>query len=156
MQEALFIIITIAYAAYLLAQSVSDFKTREVYIIPNNIAVCIFSILVFARFGFGLTFLCYIFLSAMFLLLGKLGVYGMGDAKLYTTIIAYSCLFPSIAHLDDNFCLKVLLLGHILAIVMAVCYKVIKKEKKVKIPMFPAIFLAWVSIVPFKIVEVIS
>lgn len=133
---------------YLLGQSFSDFKTKEVYILPGIVLQILLGICtVIHQVGkHPETLPFYLVLSVLCLAGSKLKAYGSGDGRLYQTLLSFSFLYPFSKGQALSFFFMLMLFGYLLAFLYGIGKSIVQKKrfKEVTIPMFPPMMLSWI------------
>lgn len=133
---------------YLLGQSISDFKTKEVYILPGIVLQVLLGIgTVIHQVGkHPETLPFYIVLSVLCLAGNKIKAYGSGDGRLYQTLLSFSFLYPFSKGQSLSFFFRLMLFGYLFALLYGIGKCVVQKKrfKEVTIPMFPPMTLSWI------------
>ncbi len=142
-------IILIAVFFYLLFQSISDIKTMQVYVLPNNIAVILSVILyiidcmvlnIFPSPENIITIGC-IFLLSM------LKMYGIGDAKAMT-VIYLTLRYKSLSYPNPDtftFLLSILIANVLFLTVNKIYQKIKRLPKSKKAAYFPFLTIGYMA-----------
>lgn len=158
----IYICLTIYLCIYFTIQSISDIKTKEVYVSLNNITLFItastflFKLITLPTYPDLYGFLLLFIIPVMLYIIYRINIFGIGDLKAYLSVYFYIAsskyvsLYPLVRSrmilnseytydLYFIFCV-VLLLSMFLPLIV---HRLIKREKKeIRYPAFPYIFVS--------------
>lgn len=141
-------VISVIIFFYLLFQSISDIKTMQVYVLPNNIAI-ILSIILYITDCIALSIFpspeSIVVIGSIFLL-SILKMYGIGDAKAMVVIYLTSRYWnPYSPYPNTFYFLLSILLANILFLVVNKIKQIIKSSpKEKKAAYFPFLTIGYV------------